>query len=478
MDRCWKKINCFFREIVVLSNKRGDNLLIYLLLTLLVLIWLIAYIFSKKDIVSAPCLLSLCYIICVIVSIVNMDLWNFHIGELTVWVILLGISSFCIGYFFIYYFFIKTKKNLKMTSVPSERVHITNKAIYGFILIELIGIALIYNFLQSFPGDSIFEKIYYYRFNIFFDNSSEDRLPSYMQFFIDFSISSSFIIIYKVILDYYLLKKWNIKCVCSIFLAMMISMMTGGRGSSIFLVVGIVIMSYVFYMKKHNWIFELNLKKIILLISIPVVGILIFSMLQLLVGRDFVLDSGNISQSISNIWQSISMYLGAQIKLLDLYLYTDYKQAGTYYSLIGAETFSNLYIWLGTKLGINSWIVSSVGSGFRADNGVELGNVYTMFKFYVADFGLFGVSVLSGIMGGFFGYIYFRIKYIIFINKKNVDYILIAYSYIFISVALSFFTDWFYNYFFSVITIKTILYWKIFEWLFINKKYIINKNGD
>lgn len=441
-------------------------MLIYLLLVLLILIWMFSYFFSKKDILNAPSVLCIVFIISVLNAIINKDIWNFNMGERTFLVILLGVFSFCLFYYIVFYCLYNIVKPKEKTRLLEQNIYIENKKLFYFFLIELVGLILIYSELQGFAGDNIGEKIYSYRVSVFLNQESENRIPVYVQFFIDFCSSASMILIYKVLLDYFCKNIFNIKYIGLIFLSGILSMSTGGRGFSVFLIIATSVMSYIFYMKKHNWQFRLNLKKICILILLPTVLVFSFSTIGLLVvGRYNEFDNG--LSIFENAWRLLSIYIGAPLKLLDLYLYTDYKDVGSYYPVIGAETFNNLYKWIGNKFDINYLNMDIVGSNFRYDNGFMLGNVYTMFKYYVADFGILGVIVLSGIMASIFAYMFFKIKYTT--SKNKINYIIIIYSYIFISVALSFFSDWFYNFFITIGTLKTIIYWKIFEYFFVEK---------
>lgn len=443
-------------------------MLIYLLLVLLILIWMFSYFFGKKDILNAPSTLCIVFIISVLNAIINKDIWNFDMGERTFFVILLGVFSFCLFYYIVFYCLYDIVKPKEKTRLSERNIYIENKKLFYFFLIELVGLILIYSELQGFAGDSIGEKIYSYRVSVFLNQENENRIPVYVQFFIDFCSSASMLLIYKVLLDYFLSKIINIKYIILIFLSLMLSVSTGGRGFSVFFIIATIVMSYIFYMRKNNWQLRLNLKKICIIIMVPASLLILFSTVGILiVGRYDEFDNG--LSIFDNAWRLLSMYIGAPLKLLDLYLYTDYKEVGSFYPVIGAETFNSLYKWIGNKFDIGYLNMDFIGGGFRYDNGFMLGNVYTMFRPYVADFGILGVIVLTGIMGGVFAYIFFKIKYKFNINNRNIEYPLVFYSYIFISVMLSFFNDWFYSWFLTIIIIKIIVYWKVFEFIFVEK---------
>lgn len=444
-------------------------MLIYLLLIILLLVWELIYFLGEKDILSAPSVLCLVFIISTTNAIINKDIWNFNMGERTFLVILIGIISFCIGYFVIYYCLKSLKKPKTITRIENKIVEIKNIKLALFVVIEIIGMILVYTYINSLGYSGSFsEKIYMYRVNAFLEGETDDKIPSYIQFVIDFCSMASIILIFKCCTDYFVKKIINIKVIFVILLAAILSMMTGGRGFTVILLISTFVMCYVFYMRKHSWKFNLTIKKLLCMVGVPSILLILFSSIGiLLVGRTNEFEN-NISM-LDNVWRLLSIYIGAPLKLLDLYLYTDYSDVGSKYPLIGYETFGGMYHWILPKLGITSLNMPLIGAGFRTDNLFMLGNVYTMFRYYMADFGFLGVGCLSGIMGCVFAYVFFRVKYIYHTNKKNIEYTLIFYSYIFISVALSFFSDWFYNWLLTVIIIKTIVYWKLFEFLFVEK---------
>ena len=67
-------------------------------------------------------------------------------------------------------------------------------------------------------------------------------------------------------------------------------------------------------------------------------------------------------------------------------------------------------------------------------------------------------------MGSLFAYIYYRIKY----TQENLNYIsqdvwIILYAFMFYSLALAFFYNWFYEYFFDIWFLKMMVYFYIVE---------------
>jgi oligosaccharide repeat unit polymerase len=169
------------------------------------------------------------------------------------------------------------------------------------------------------------------------------------------------------------------------------------------------------------------------------------------------------------IWDSLSVYIGAPLKLLDLYLYTDYTDVTN--MPLGFATFQNIYSWIALKLNIVNWQVINLGLEFRVDNFAFLGNVYTTFRPFMMDFGFIGVVFFSSIMGAFSAVFYYLIKYKRSLwNRSNIDYYTIFYGYLFCQILFSFFANRFYNNIFSFNMMKNIILCFIFEYIFIKSR--------
>ena len=85
--------------------------MLFLLFLCLVLIWMISFVLSKKDILSPPNAFCMVFIFCILFAIPNIEIWNLEISHTTFGVIFLGVLFFCIGYYFVFYFNYNIDKN-------------------------------------------------------------------------------------------------------------------------------------------------------------------------------------------------------------------------------------------------------------------------------------------------------------------------------------------------------------------------------
>lgn len=442
--------------------------MLFLLFLCLVLIWMISFVLSKKDILSPPNAFCMVFIFCILFAIPNIEIWNLEISNTTFGVIFLGVLFFCIGYYFVFYFNYNIDKNKILSKMNKEPIFIlSNKKLYLFLGIQIITLFIMYmeiNRISSNLGisGSLSEKIFAYRLASFFGDKEEAKLATYAKALYDFCFCSSYFIMYKLVNDYFLLKKITKKYIFSILLSMGITLLSGGRGESIFIIVGLIILIYIHYMYIYNWNIKYKFLKVLKYLSIVVCLVIAFPLVGVFViGRETESDT-----IISIVFNQLSIYISAPLKLLDIYLNEEY--ISTPYLPIGYYTFTRLYSRISQIFNINFGIVEDGDFGFREINGVSLGNVYTIFRPFYADAELLGIILFSIIMGAVFGYLYYHIKYSKLRSIENkINYKLIIYIYLYIGISLSFFSNFFYETLVNIQFIKVLIYFKMFEFIFI-----------
>lgn len=445
--------------------------MLFLLFLCLVLIWMISFILSKKDILSPPNTFCMVFIFCILFAIPNIELWNLEISNTTFWVIFLGIIFFGIGYYFIFYFNYNIDKNKILSKMNEKPIFIlSNKKFYLFLGIQIITLIVMYmeiNRISSNLGisGSLSEKIFAYRLAYFYGEKEEaTKLATYVKALYDFCFCSSYFIMYKLVNDYFLLKKITKKYIFSILLSMGITLLSGGRGESIFIIIVLIVLIYIHIMYIYHWSIEYKFLKVLKYLSIVVVLVIAFPLVGVFaIGREVENDT-----IISIVFNQLSIYISAPLKLLDIYLNEEY--VSTPYLPIGYYTFIRIYSRIAETFNINFGVIDDGDFGFREVNGVPLGNVYTIFRPFYSDAELLGVILFCVIMGAVFGYLYYHIKYTKLKSiEGKINYRLILYAYLYTSIALSFFSEWFYVTVISFQFIKVLIYFKLFEIFFIKK---------
>lgn len=149
---------------------------------------------------------------------------------------------------------------------------------------------------------------------------------------------------------------------------------TGARMGMVNIVIAIAVAAFVFLYKRNN----LNSKVRIALkyIFISILLFFLFYYIAKILGRSF-----NLS-----IMDYLSIYIGAPLKLLDMYL----QDPHTLNNMWGEETFYFANRFLGKYGLVNISHDYSVHLEFRYINGHRLGNVYTAYRRWINDFGIVG----------------------------------------------------------------------------------------
>lgn len=192
------------------------------------------------------------------------------------------------------------------------------------------------------------------------------------------------------------------------------------------------------------------LRYVILLLIILMVG---FYGVRLLAGR--------VGSEQAMLLQYISSYAGGPIKLFDMFISDPVIS-----DLWGKETFVPVHRML-QNLGIENYPAYIAHKEFREVNGVGLGNVYTAYRAWYADFGMAGIVLLGGFVATFYNYFYYKIRSHSIYNHR---FMLIIYGYMSSGLFLHSIDDVFFPYFVSLGFLSIILlFWALY--------YVVIKKG-
>lgn len=162
---------------------------------------------------------------------------------------------------------------------------------------------------------------------------------------------------------------------------------------------------------RRNGVIRINNKKAIGILykGILVIGIL-FVLLGMLTGKT----------QKSSVMQIIGEYFGSGIAALNTWIEGKYLYASRS-SLIGEETFRSLYQLIARFVNIP---MSSSLKEFISFNNGDTTNVYTAFRDYYSDFGMFGTWMIEFMMGFFLTYLLGKA-----LKEKNVGIHSMLYAY-------------------------------------------------
>lgn len=121
-----------------------------------------------------------------------------------------------------------------------------------------------------------------------------------------------------------------------------------------------------------------------------------------------------------NVKEYLTKYISVGIRNFDLFLKNPVRS-----DFFGQETFPGFHRILYNYLNIgNLYATPLEGIQF---NGFSMGNIYTAFRRYYADFGLFGMLFISYLLGYFFSLAYEKIKKKSYKDQTGFGLLLFAY---------------------------------------------------
>lgn len=185
------------------------------------------------------------------------------------------------------------------------------------------------------------------------------------------------------------------------------ALLNGGRNPIIQVILAFIVMYYIKYRQFNNEI-NIKAKTIIKIIVLGIVTLIAFSVFRGVVGRT----------STYSTWDYLAIYIGAPLKLFDLFV----NGGSISHIYVGQETFANLL----SSLGAN--ISNGANLEFRIFNGWQLGNVYTPFRRYYSDFGIWGLIILTAMEAFFYAFYYLKIRNNKF-KPNSLDFPVLLYSY-------------------------------------------------
>ena len=174
------------------------------------------------------------------------------------------------------------------------------------------------------------------------------------------------------------------------------ALLNSSRGEMLLLMAEMAFLFYFFMNIRTGWSKKVNQK----IASIGIWGLTLifaaFLVLAVVMGRRESLAS-------IDVLDYLTIYAGAGIRGLDLYMKDPVINRAW-----GTETFYSIAAFLNNRLGLGQVISNSLE--YRNILGVNVGNIYTAFRRFYADFGYLGVIVLPGLLGFFYSKAFYRIK--------------------------------------------------------------------
>lgn len=368
--------------------------MIYLVITLFV-IFLGAYYLNNREFISPSVLFSGSLLLGSIMAWLNQNRWSLNISVPTYLVVALGTLEFVVVGYVVHLVFegslrsTYTQLDSSISGTSQKTVNSSSLKVYmcmiiGFQLFSIIFIAK--SVIDVTGNGNLSQAISVLNASAMSGNSDTQlTLPTSAILLYRFSFASGLFFGYFFARKFVLQHKFTWTYFIAFLLGAGTTLLAGSRGNVVYAIVTISVCFYFFSKQKNGWK-KINNAKYLFFIALGLVFLIsIFQWSASLLGRDV---------ESFNLFQYLSIYVGAEFKNLDMYIRNGAFPVQT--GIFGKETFYNLISPISKilHLGIQSY---KLDLPFQSVNGFTLGNVYTTFYPWLYDFGYIGVVVLVAI---------------------------------------------------------------------------------
>ncbi len=422
--------------------------MIYVLAIGIIIVLFFSYYLSAGDYMAPPFLLCAFFAISELSAIAMKNSWNISITIGTVVFIMIGIISFCLGYYFTWF-------NIKTNKIYRKVNYINIKTIY-LIIYNISAVVILYFFVKALRSEfgnsnwtTLMEK---YRFaTVYADQTKKSIYMSSVIVDLKFIINNlSYLFGYILINNYVITNKWDFRLIISIAFGLISTLMGASRFDLIRIPIYIIFIYYLLRLRTNTLTHKKSMRLLVKYICIAFCFVIIFGVSSSFVGRT----------RNEGILYYIAHYLSTPTLNFNDYLKNPVESS----TLIGKESFWGIYNFLYKLTKIDKYKYDYTLE-FRQISGVGMGNVYTAFRMFYADFGIIGIVILSMLQGIIFALFYKLIKYDIklkilkihIFKKSLIEFRIIIYAMILHSVILMFFADWFYSQVLSWYQIKSFI---------------------
>lgn len=435
--------------------------MLIIIISFLTIALIIAYMASNGDFMAPPVLMTGMFWVSYLCVVYMQPTWNIEFKFDTLVCLAVGIGSFFIGYYLLA-LGVRGKHSVERL----RYIRISNMKIIIFYIVSVIVMMMFLRYVKSaVGGNNWLDTMARYRFTTAYGNTTGEftSIPSGIATLKMFLNVSPYLFSYVLVNNYLAIHKWDIRLIIAIIIGVISSLIGGSRFDLIRVPIAIIVTYYLLSLRSFKIDQKTKIKFFLRALLIVIVVVVLFSTLRSFVGR----------KNTSDFTTYISQYLGAPNALLNEFL-----KNPIHTEFFGKETFWGIYNGFG-RVFHNSKYIYDYTLEFKTINGNSLGNVYTAFRMYYADFGYPGVAILDFLLGLIFAIIYFTSRGAI--TLKNIVRIrinkfhgvkiyasIIIYAMIIHSIVLMFYADWFYSQVLSWTQIKGFIFLWILKVIFVD----------
>ena len=397
-----------------------------LLLLIEIALFYFFFIGNQQDIMAPSVMVMLVFIFSTAMALLNVKNWNINYSIETVAILTLGLILFGFTDIFVRGL-TKNRRFIKQITCNNESIKIASWKTLLIVFVDLLIVFLVFKEVQRIAGTNSYFTNIFYAYRIITSHSSDLTAEQYMNGIVSQAmkivIVSGFFYAYvyvnNVLINKEKIKK-NILCLFPPILLSVMTLITGVRTNVLRLVVFIMIVWYILWQYKCGWTKKTSWKFVKKLAIALILVLLLFSVLQSVLGR-----TGS-----TDLFSVVSNYAGGPIQHFNQYI-QDPPSAN---EVFGQETFTGVWNALYKLKIVNQSF--SAHEEFRYLTDKDFGNVYTLFRRFIQDFGIFGMTIMTVLLSLFFSWLYnFKIRYRAIGYRRMI--IIIEYGYLYYIVAMA-----------------------------------------
>lgn len=394
----------------------------YIFLILLLLVITLINLTKYKFEVLHPCvLLSLMFTFCAVIGAIRYFDWELDSYSGTaVALIVIGVMCFSIGGACAP--MMVAKLSTRSMPIRHKRIDVSWAYIVIAVIIGIIGNYLLYRYIIGLVGSLGYSKgtlpsvLYgYYRARVKLENLGERGMPGITNILNRVVAANSafalYIFVHNISFKVFHKRDW-----CFLLIVMfwpIQAILKSGRGDMLVLLAETVYLLYFFWNMYYGWDGSVNRKIIFWGSRCLVFFLFVFVLLAVGTGR-------RSSFAELNVRDYLTKYISVGIRNFDLYIQNPVRS-----DFPGKETFPAIGRILYNYFGIGELYSSALE--FRTIGQWSIGNIYTGFRRYYADFGLLGLILISGLLGYTFTFFYLENKVKCYKDKSGFGLLLFAY---------------------------------------------------
>lgn len=415
--------------------------MLYLLFLITLIFLILNYKITKKDLLHPSVIFCFMFFLYSLLCVLNRKHFAISLHSPTIIVITVGLIIFSS---MTYIFFSKTNNEINIEN-NAKKIEIPNNYVVALIVFQILTIFFFIVYLTDLSTAydmkarslsemiSLFDTMTKFWIPIF--NKLAVPVPMLYRIGNPLTTAGAYIMLYVMIHNFVIDRKINLLHLISVLLLCVLIVLNGSR-SPLFRVITMAIVLYYIFAYKSGQLKIGNRKNLYKFAVLGVVIVLLFIGMLFVMGR---------SDKMGDLPSYLFIYIGAPIVNLDTWIVNATPHfIGGFTHIFGEQTFRTFYTYIERILPVSGLAKGTIDYFTFSSNGIEIGNVYTMYYKYIYDFGYIGIIPLTAIMAFYYIKTYSTIQ-----NDKTIlgrfSLKLFIFAYLFNDLMMSTFSTRFYE---------------------------------